>query len=116
MRKPAQIRAIYAELRQMLGEEAPAGDLLKIAHLFLRAYSDTPDELREFGVAGESRPFLTLPVDEAMSDGGWRILTFERERSTFLDLRDPVAMAKFEPLLSKYLGPEWQHFRLTGQL
>lgn len=100
----------------MLGDEAPAGDLLKIAHLFLRAYSDTPDELREFGVAGESRPFLTLPVDEAMSDGGWRILTFERERSAFLDLRDPVAMAKFEPLLSKYLGPEWQHFKLTGQL
>jgi len=116
MRKPGQIRVIYAELRQMLGDEVAAGDLLKIANLFLRAYSDPPDELKEFGVAGDSRPFLTLPVDEAMSDGGWRILSFERDRSWFLDLRDPIELAKFEPLLSKHLGPEWQHFRLTGQL
>lgn len=116
MRKSAQVRAVYAELRQMLGDEASAGDVLKLAHIFLRAYSDPPDEMREFGVAGESRPFLTLPVDDAMSDGGWRVLIFERERSAFLDRRDPIDMARFEPLLTKYLGPEWLQYRLTGQL
>lgn len=115
MNKPAQIRLIYAELRRSLPDVA-GGELLKIAHLFLRAYSEHPDDLSEFGLESEGRPFLTRPVDEAMSDGGWKILAFERERFTAVDRRTARDSARFNSLLRSFLGPEWQHFKLTGQL
>lgn len=109
MRKPAAIRALYAELRQMLGDDVSSSDVLKIAHHFLRAYTDAPDEMAEFGVAEEGRPFATLPVDEAMNDGGWRVLNFEiRRQSSLTDRGDPLDLARLVPILNRYLGPEWR--------
>lgn len=109
MRKPALIRALYAELRQMLGDEVSSGDVLKIAHHFLRAYTDAPDELAEFGVAEDGRAFASLPVDEAMKDGGWRVLSFEnRRQSSWADRGDPLDLARLVPVLNRYLGPEWR--------
>lgn len=114
MRKPALIRVLYSELRQMLGSEVPDGDVLKLAHHFLRAYGDAPDELAEFGVAHEGRPFSSLPVDEAMSDGGWRVLHFERRGSSWIDRRDPLELARLVPILDRYLGSAWQHYDWIG--
>ena len=70
MRKPGLVRAVYAELRLKLGDAHASGDLLKMASLLVSAYHDPLDELAEFGVAHEGRPFSSLPVDEAMADGG----------------------------------------------
>lgn len=116
-RKPAQIRLIYAQLRRMMGDEVPAGDLIRIAHLFLRAYSDAPlDELKEFGVAGESRALHTLAVDEAMSDGGWQVLAFEHTRAGGSRALELLDVCYLDSLLIRFLGSEWRHHRLTGQL
>lgn len=114
MRKPALIRALYAELRQMLGADVADGDVLKLANHFLQAYGDAPYELTEFGVAHDSRPFSSLPVDEAMNDGGWRILFHERRVSSWTDRRDPLELARLTPLLDRYLGPTWQQYDWIG--
>lgn len=114
MRKPALVRALYVELRQMLGPEVADGDVLKLAHHFLQAYGDAPYQLNEFGVAHEGRPFSSLPVDEAMNDGGWRILFHERRSSSWTDRRDPVELATLTPILDRLLGPAWQQHDWIG--
>lgn len=100
----------------MLGDEHAAGDLLKVAHLMVSAYEDPLDELAEFGVARSGgRPFETLPVDEAMNDGGWRVLRFEWKRhSSCADRRDPIQMVRLNRVLRSYLGPEWRHHDWIG--
>jgi hypothetical protein len=115
MRKPSLVRAVYAELRATLGDAYASGDLLKMASLLVSAYQDPPDEMAEFGVAQEGRPFSSLPVDEAMSDGGWRILYFETKRhELWRDLRDPVLVSRLTAILNRNLGPEWQHYDWIG--
>ena len=115
MRKPGLVRAVYAELRAMLGDTHASGDLLKMASLLVSAYQDPLDELAEFGVAHEGRPFSSLPVDEAMGDGGWRILYFESKRhDSWRDVRDPVMVSRLTAILNRRLGPEWQHYDWIG--
>jgi hypothetical protein len=116
MRKPALVRTIYAELRSSLGNEASAGDLLRLAHLIVRAHTEQIDELADFGRPGDGRSFATLPVDDAMRDGGWRILSFEAHRLEYLDDVDVGFIAALRPLVERYLGPEWQQQLLVGQL
>jgi hypothetical protein len=109
MRKPALIRALYAELRQMLGDEVSSSDVLKIANKFLQAYTDPLDETSDYGVPTDSRSFHSLPVDEAMRDGGWRIMSFEeRKTSNWLDTSEPLDIARLDPIIEKYIGPEWR--------
>jgi hypothetical protein len=117
MRKPALVRAIYAELRHMLGEEHAAVDVLKMADLLVSSYVDPPDELLEYGVAQEGRPFVTLPVDEAMNDGGWRILAFENKRRLLSrELDDPNSreMMQIARALNHYLGCDWRNYDWIG--
>ncbi len=117
MRKPALIRALYAELRQMLGSEVADGDVLKLAHHFVRAYGDAPYQLSEFGVAHDSRPFSSLPVDEAMADGGWRVLYHERRVTSWIDLREKsLELAKLAPVLDRYLGSAWQQYDWISEM
>ncbi len=115
MRKPALIRAVYAELRAVLGDTHSASDVLRMATLMVSAYKDPFDELAEFGISQESQPFYALPVDEAMRDGGWRILMFENKRATsWVDARDPIVVSIMTRVLNRRLGPEWQHFDWIG--
>lgn len=116
MQKPALIRAIFAELRASLGPDVPAGDLIRLAHLIVRAHTEEQDELAEFGRQGESRSLVSLAVDVAMADGGWRILEFEAHKREYLDDVDRERVCVIKPLIQKYLGPEWQQQQLTGQL
>jgi len=119
MRRPALLRAIFQELRFSLGPTASAGEVLKLAHLVLKAYvadSTTGEWDPGYEHNRGSKPFASLPVDLAMSDGGWRILEFESENSRFLQDRDISQITRLRPLIEKYLGPEWQHQSLTGQL
>ena len=116
MKKPALIRAIFAELRFSLGPETPAGDIVRLAHLILRAHTEERDELSEFGRPGDSRSLGSLAVDEAMSDGGWQILSYEAHRLEYMDDVDKGRITEIRPLIEKYLGPEWQQQQLTGQL
>jgi hypothetical protein len=116
MQKPALFRAIYAELRLTLGKEVPSAELLKLAIVILRSYSIERDGAPEDGRIGTSRSFVSLPVDEAMKDGGWRVLDFEATQSYCKDDRDAGALTALRPLIEKYLGPEWQHPSLTRPL
>ena len=74
MNRPDQIRQIYAELRRTLGS-ASAGDLLRLAALIVRTYR-SPEKLDRSFRDGR-RPFVELELDNAMKDGGWRILAYE---------------------------------------
>lgn len=116
MQRPVLFRAIYAELRSTLGREVPAADLLKLAFELMRAYALDQEGLPEDGRIGVTRSFSSLPVDEAMRDGGWRVLDFEERRAYSRDECDAIALTTLKPLIEKYLGPEWQHPELTRPL
>jgi hypothetical protein len=108
MRDPEKIRAIYAELRKAVGGEASPGVLLRLAYIILSTYNSDLDHFDEFGRPVESRTFFALPVDEAMRDGGWRILNFESRRSFGLDDVDPQDLVTLKVLIQRFLGPTWQ--------
>jgi hypothetical protein len=116
MNKPALIRAIFAELRYSLGPDVPAGDLIRLANLILRAHTEDKDGLDEFGRPSEGQSLGALEVDKAMSDGGWRILAYEAQPREYFDDIDQGLLGAIRPLIEKYLGPEWQHQQITGQL
>lgn len=108
MRKPDLLRGIYAELRRGLGPDVPANDLLKLAHVILRSYTDDGKQ-DDYPSTTSARAFVSLPVDEAMRDGGWRVLEFERMRGILVDNIDSDTVADVRPLIEKYLGPEWRY-------
>ncbi|HEX4159096.1 MAG TPA: hypothetical protein VHY79_11520 [Rhizomicrobium sp.] len=108
MRNPARLRAIYFELRKATGSDVPAGDLLRLAHVILKSYVDDEDvrddSLRE---PGPDRAFAALPVDEAMKDGGWRVLHYELKRDSDIDHVSPEELCELRVHIRKFLGPEW---------
>lgn len=108
MHNPAKLRAIYAELRRAAGKDAVAADLLRLAHLLLKAYTLGDDiDVDEYGRPVDSRAFFALPIDEAMEDGGWRILNFESRRTYGIDEISPPEMSIITRALRRYLGSEW---------
>lgn len=108
MRNPAKLRAIYAELRRAAGTDVSAGDLVRLAHLILRTYNAETDSVDDYGRPADSRAFCSLPVDEAMMDGGWRVLTFEAKRRYGIDDVDTQELAILKTYVTSFLGPEWQ--------
>jgi hypothetical protein len=115
MQKPALIRAIYSEIRRGL-PQLPAGEALEMAHRLLRAYTEDPDQTKIFGREGEVRSLARLPVDEAMQDGGWRVMEYELRRAGDVEDLDAGMLAALRPIIEKYLGPEWQHPSLARPL
>jgi len=107
VRDPAKIRAIYSELRAALGTDAPAGLLLRLAHLILQAYDPEADSLDRFGRPRDSKTFFGLPVDEAMSDGGWQVLNFETRRNFGIDEADIDELAILKLRVGKKIGLIW---------
>jgi len=73
MNRPSKIRKIYAELRRALGDDIPAHELINTAAALLELYTedDTGPHLR---LVGGRVAFDQLPLDEALSDGGWRVM------------------------------------------
>lgn len=114
MQKPAQIRAIYAELRSCLGPEVPSGDLLRIANLILGSYVDVSAPLDEFGEPRESQNIHTLAVDVAI-EAGCRVFNYEHERAWNVDELEQPGLDVLYDMLDRYLGSEWrQHFFLRS--
>lgn len=81
MNSSEKVLAIYHALRLEFGQTIPAGELLAAAYA-------TFDEYRRLKQGdgwedGErNRPVLPgIPTDEALSDGGWKILEFERKQT-----------------------------------
>ena len=115
MQEPPLLRAIYAELRDSAGTEISAGDLLRLAHTILRAfkaeYIEGPEEPRYRQRDGE---FHSMPVDEAMKDGGWKVLHFEGPGSPPRHDVAPEADMFLNHQLTKFLGHEWQRLIPPG--
>lgn len=76
MRDAAKVIAIYRELRQALGGEAPSSEVLACAASLVELFS-IEDGIPKFDDAVERLPFDMLPVDAALADGGWRVLSHE---------------------------------------
>lgn len=80
MNRPQQVRAVFQELRQTVGDRFGARELLEHAASLvdLFAVEDDPSrfELRTGGV-----PFEEWSLVAAMADGGWRILNHEYRRN-----------------------------------
>lgn len=108
MPKSSQLRLIFEELRRAAGPDAAAGDLIRLAHLIQRAYVFEPSAEEDFGRDADNRQFASLPLDVAMRDGGWRVLSFEEERAHGLQSCDIVDFEFLHRRISSFLGPEWQ--------
>jgi len=114
VRKSDLVRTIFSELRQNVAADISDGDLLRLANLIVQAHGTDPNLLAGFGVAGASRALLGLPVDEAMDDGGWRVLYFEVGNARHED--EPGYGLNHHSVVRRLLGPEWRHHRWNGPL
>lgn len=86
MNRPQQVRAIFQELRQQLGDRYSARELLEQAASLVDLFTIKDDPSR-FELRTGSIPFEEWSLDRAMADGGWRILNDEcrRNRALFED-------------------------------
>ena len=104
MRKSVKIREIYRELRYATAGTASAIDLIRLAHLILKSYNFEDDSSFKFQDQVKLREISFLPLDEALSDGGWRILNFEQQdRKTLDDER----VSQYRDEIERLLGSEW---------
>lgn len=93
MNRPQQVRAVFQELREALGDQFSAGELLERAASLVDLFTVKNDasrfELRTGGV-----PFEEWNLNAAMADGGWRILHYEyrQNRSLFDSDEDDFEM------------------------
>jgi hypothetical protein len=85
MNRPAQIRAIFAELRSALGETHSDRELLRLAHSIILAYTAAGKVDDDIADTLQSNSFFSSPIDEAMQDGGWQVLDFESKRGTVFE-------------------------------
>ena len=76
MNRPQKVKAVYQELKLAFGDEYSEQELLESAALLIEVveddYSMTFDKLQDFYV-----PFKEKPVDEAIANDGWNILSIE---------------------------------------
>jgi len=110
MKNPELVKAIYAELRATAGRLVPAGELLKLAYVICQAFRAdfvTPEEKKKSERTGWG-DFHCLPVDEAMNDGGWNVLDFERTRMPLMEEIAPEQIMLTHAKLTRLLGHEWQ--------
>jgi hypothetical protein len=107
MRQSDRLRAVYKELRAAVGPSVPSVELIKIAHLILRAYGGNDRELYAVQESRPSQTDLALPVDRVMNDGGWRLLA---EQSLQCEVEEGLGLISLkQELLEKFVGPAWYH-------
>jgi len=79
MTRPSQIRRIIADLRQALGPDVPAWEILQLAAIIVEAHRE-PEKL-DFREPAVRPPFFALDVDVAFRrDNGWKVVDFERRQ------------------------------------
>lgn len=114
MREPLLVKLIYAELRETIGAELGKGAALRLAHLILEANKTyfASDELQ---VEPEvDLPFHARPVDEAMGDGGWKILNFEVPKTLQSETLPYTARTYQRSRLKGLMGTEWRRHLAPG--
>ncbi len=79
MTRSSQVRAVYRELRQTLGDTYNPRQLITHAAALVELFQEPPND-PQFDLRAGGIPFEHWEVDRALADGGWRILAFERDR------------------------------------
>ena len=83
MTKPAMIRQIFAELRNTLGPETPAYELLECASLIAEA-NDNPLNGGAAFLSDGKASFCELPVNQVIGTWGWELVEHDyRSASTY---------------------------------
>lgn len=105
MRRSQVVKTIFWELRAA-GVEGSAKDVLRLAHFIVQSHAGEVGRLDDFGRVVDSRALPHLPVDLVMSDGGWRLLEFERSRAVD---HDPDAAERYSTRsrVRKLIGSLW---------
>ena len=99
MNRPQKVNQIYLELRAELGDKIPAHELLRSAALLVAVVKgDGPAT----GAVHHSprATFDEKPLDEAMADGGWKILARESSWLHRIDGDDTPSVKAKEQLRS----------------
>ena len=75
MNQPTQVRKVYAELKDMLGDTASSAELLECAGLIV----DTANgkDRRRFGMMTPRATFDELPLDVLFGQWQWRLVVRE---------------------------------------
>ena len=76
MSKPQQIREVYAELKDVLGDSHNSSEVLECAALIVDLASDRKYGLR-CGTSDGRTPFVELPLDILYSSWGWKLVCQE---------------------------------------
>jgi hypothetical protein len=84
MSRPSRIKQLYHEIRESLGSEISSKEALQLA-AHLVDVADGRDVIPFDTFRDQRATFEELPVDEAIADGGWRVLNREKDivRSLF---------------------------------
>ena len=73
MTKPAMIRQVFAELRDTLGAETPAHELLECAALLVEA-NENPLNGGAAYLSNGKTSLCELPVNQVISTWGWELV------------------------------------------
>jgi len=106
LNRSQKLREVFAELKQFCGEKISAGELLRLATALIETYRNL--DVERYGDFGYPKrdPFFASDVDKAMSDGGWRILNFERK----------TGMALSDDLPDNHWAVQTRIQKLVGQI
>lgn len=108
MTRAQQVRAVFHVLKETLGDQYSAGDLLRSAAALVEACRTLDEEEALDRRVGPREAFFASEVDKAMADGGWRVLDFERRAGMHLLDELPERGIVVQKRLDRLVGrPEW---------
>jgi hypothetical protein len=107
MNRSRIIKGIFWELRAA-GVEGSAREILQLADFMLRSHLGEVGSSDDFGRIVDSRTLPLIAVDYAIADGGWRIIDFENQQSSFFDT-DMVSFNETKRKIERYVGSLWAH-------
>ena len=102
MNRAQQVRAVYAELRHALGPAVPARMLLRCAAEIVAQHHALSAPVTD-PAPRPSRSFVSVPLDLAFRDGGWRVLEHERAGLAVAS-DDAWSPQRHPPRLARILG------------
>ena len=97
MNRSQKVKQVYRELREAVGEEFPAIELLQTAAQLVEIVNDD-GPITGARLQGSRPIFDEKPVDQIMADGGWRVLAREGNWINEIDGDDTLSVCAREQL------------------
>lgn len=92
MTRSTQIREVFAELRNALGDRISARDALEAAASIVDLFTIDEDDGPQFDLRYGGMPFSQWAVDVALADGGWRVLGLELDQARVIEEQEEWEM------------------------